>query len=90
MWQHQMQLCCVSFTLEVLHRRRGKRSFFSLCSVAHFLIFVKVIMSLSCLPLESNRTQEDLVIGEFNLPENALKLSLNLLWGSDEKTKPVN
>lgn len=47
-------------------------------------------MSLSSLPRESNRTQGDLARGEFNLPENALKLSLNSLWGSDEEMGPVN
>lgn len=68
----------------------GRGIFSSLCPGRHFFIFVKVIMLLSPLPLESSSTQGDEVIREFNLPEDALKLSLNWLWGSDERTKPVN
>lgn len=53
-------------------------------------IFETVIMSLSSLPQESNRTQGYFAGGGFNLPENALKLSLNSLCGSDEGMEPVN
>lgn len=55
-----------------------------------FIPIQNIIIPLFSLPQQSNGTQRFLATGEKNLSQKALKLSLNSLLGSDERTEPVN